>query len=410
MAFSLVSPEYSAIFDAVAKRSAGLTDVDEAEERRIELEEREIEDDLEGEQEAFGFPNLDEVERESLREEMDDEDSDGDMDMDVDDQIHNFSNLPSKANAGPINVGDMKKVIAEASKGVIEATDATYRRLITQCEKFMQEKGFISQGKSFFSPTPSSDAPAFIIAWIMTECDDIELDGTSKPATKVRASYSHAQKMRAAATYGFGRVADLGSRPWEQVETFDAGVRKWRYAGNPSVSESVSRYMVTLRKKKVRAGEVATSARAITPDMLYKLYHYNNQPEIAQINPVTRKSRNKSNIDNWCGGRTRAMLHAVYVLAFLCLLRFDEALKIQHQDIKRLDEHSFEVTLPFRKTSQYGDIKPFVLHERPEEEAHLCPVRALACWLMVNEHDDGYLFPNITKRDQIGAPSSPMVF
>jgi hypothetical protein len=34
--------------------------------------------------------------------------------------------------------------------------------------------------------------------------------------------------------------------------------------GNPSVSEMVSRYMLSLRRRKVKAGETATSARAIS--------------------------------------------------------------------------------------------------------------------------------------------------
>ncbi|KAF8179760.1 DNA breaking-rejoining enzyme [Mycena galopus ATCC 62051] len=182
--------------------------------------------------------------------------------------------------------------------------------------------------------------------------------------------------MRASTTYGFGRLNHLGSLPWQKSEI------SGKMLGNPSISEDVSRYMVSLRKKKVRAGEVATSARAITPEIIARLYHYNNKPEVAEIRPVTRRKRDAPVDPNeWGGGRSRVMLHAVYVIAFLCLLRFDEALKIQLQDIRWINETSFELTLPFRKTSQYGEIKPFVLHEFPEEQAHLCPVRALTAWL-----------------------------
>jgi hypothetical protein len=191
--------------------------------------------------------------------------------------------------------------------------------------------------------------------------------------------------MRASATYGFGRLNHLGSLPWQKSEI------SGKMLGNPSISEDISRYMVSLRKKKVcrhkfsainslanhlclqvRAGEVATSARAITPvrkltclnfgltllqEIIARLYHYNHKPEVAEIKPVTRRKRNASVDPNeWGGGRSRLMLHAVYVIAFLCLLRFDEALKIQLQDICWIDETSFELTLPFRKTSQYGGI------------------------------------------------------
>ncbi|KAF8173373.1 DNA breaking-rejoining enzyme, partial [Mycena galopus ATCC 62051] len=234
-------------------------------------------------------------------------------------------------------------------------------------------------------------------------CDDVRLDGKSKDPSIPRDSFSHAQKMRASTTYGFGRLHGLGSIPWQRSEI------SGKMVGNPSISEDVSRYMVSLRKKTVRAGEVATSARAITPEILARLYHYNNKPEVCVIKPVTRRQRNAPVDPNeWGGGRSRLMLHAVYVIAFLCLLRFDEALKIQLQDIRWINETSFELTLPFRKTSQYGEIKPFVLHEFPEDQAHLCPVRALTAWLACSRHTKGYLFPTITVRDQIGDSSRPM--
>jgi hypothetical protein len=51
--------------------------------------------------------------------------------------------------------------------------------------------------------------------------------------------------MRAAATYGFGRLHGLGSLAWQKSEV------SGKMIGNPSVSEAVSRYMITLRKKKV---------------------------------------------------------------------------------------------------------------------------------------------------------------
>lgn len=59
--------------------------------------------------------------------------------------------------------------------------------------------------------------------------------------------------------------------------------------------------------------------------------------------------------------------------------------------------------------SMYTDIKPFVLHELPKDQAHLCPVRALTAWLACLGNEDGYLFPTITVRDQIGDGFKPMV-
>jgi hypothetical protein len=47
------------------------------------------------------------------------------------------------------------------------------------------------------------------------------------------------------------------------------------------------------------------------------------------------------------------------------------------------------------------DIKPFYLHLQPEEEAHLCPIRALAEWLKVSGIDKGYLFQRMWSGDRV---------
>ena len=59
-------------------------------------------------------------------------------------------------------------------------------------------------------------------------------------------------------TYAFRCLHGLGTLPWHQSEVTGAMV------GNPSVSDTVSSYMVSLRWRKVQAGETQTSARAIT--------------------------------------------------------------------------------------------------------------------------------------------------
>jgi hypothetical protein len=58
----------------------------------------------------------------------------------------------------------------------------------------------------------------------------------------------------------------------------------------------------------------------------------------------------------WAGGRMRRMLQAIYLLAFLCLLRFDEVLKIEIHQLEVVDRAKghIKLTLPFRKTHQYG--------------------------------------------------------
>ncbi|KAJ7799310.1 DNA breaking-rejoining enzyme [Mycena olivaceomarginata] len=180
-----------------------------------------------------------------------------------------------------------------------------------------------------------------------------------------------------------GVCVALGSLPWHESEVTG------RMVGNPSVSETVATYMTSLRRRKVRAGETATSARAITQETLFKLYHFNHRPEVSEIKEYAAGSRKTSKLPtDWGGGRARRLLILAYVLSFLCLLRFDEVLKIQMHDIEWISDTCIKLTLPFRKTNQFG---------------------ALAEWLKVSGITDGYLFRKMASGDRVSPQNSPMV-
>lgn len=66
------------------------------------------------------------------------------------------------------------------------------------------------------------------------------------------------------------------------------------------------------------------------------------------------RGRSTYDVNTWGGGRARRMLHCAYTLSFLCLLRFDEVLKIRFQDIEFISPDCVKLTLPFRKTSPCG--------------------------------------------------------
>src|SRR5262245_34944366 len=135
------------------------------------------------------------------------------------------------------------------------------------------------------------------------------------------------------------------------------------------------------------------SARAITPDLLFKMWQSMVSSENWVIQPYTPGSHTNGHnqVKIWkVGGRLLRALWACYTIAFLCLLRFVEVLRIQVED---LEVESFNVvilSLRWRKTAQFGGmqptfpcclfphaipgIKPFVLHYLPDDQAHLCPV------------------------------------
>ncbi|KDR69544.1 hypothetical protein GALMADRAFT_49901, partial [Galerina marginata CBS 339.88] len=130
-------------------------------------------------------------------------------------------------------------------------------------------------------------------------CDSIGLDG--KPVNGPRGSWSHAQKMRASMTYVFGRIYGIGSQHWQRVTLSDGNVR---LEGNPSISDRVATYMLDLHRRKVRGGETATSARAITPAIMERLYDFNHIPEYWEIRE-NHPDKSPDDIHRWGGPMVR---------------------------------------------------------------------------------------------------------
>jgi hypothetical protein len=57
-------------------------------------------------------------------------------------------------------------------------------------------------------------------------------------------TFSHALKMRAAVSYNYARYNDTGAEKWHNDG-------KGNYSGNPALSHVVSRYMISLQRRKV---------------------------------------------------------------------------------------------------------------------------------------------------------------
>ncbi len=115
---------------------------------------------------------------------------------------------------------------------------------------------------------------------------------------------------------------------------------------------------------------------------LRRFYDHNHDPQNWNASPETP--------GNWCGGNVRKLLQAVYLITFTCLLRIDEALKIQLHDIEfGIDDvdgtHFVSITLPFRKSSPFGGkhiniIFLHLLNYRWQTYLHLYYVRCLSTW------------------------------
>ncbi|KDQ61321.1 hypothetical protein JAAARDRAFT_32330 [Jaapia argillacea MUCL 33604] len=187
----------------------------------------------------------------------------------------------------------------------------------------------------------------------------------------------------------FSREFGRGVQPWMENLLLPG-----KFIGNPSLSVVVSQYMTSLRRRRVRAGEIVASARAIDETTLKAIYDSDSSvcPDIYQV--VSRRAQKTGK--EWAGKSIRAMLFLFYILSFLCLLRSDETLRIKWEwiecDTDATGNPRIKLSLPFRKTHQTGGIAPFWLYGNPKKP-WLCPVRALSNWMLCNGNvPTGYVF------------------
>ena len=94
---------------------------------------------------------------------------------------------------------------------------------------------------------PGKDTPKLIASWIRSSCGVEQ----SQPGRRKRGgakkgtanSWSHAQKMRSSVSHFFAIDQERGSRPFTEREDGS-------WTGNPSLSDFVSQYMKSLKRRK----------------------------------------------------------------------------------------------------------------------------------------------------------------
>jgi hypothetical protein len=128
----LEAPEYAGILRALRPVATDIDDWNCPTEDGPGQEE--IEDDIEGEQETLAFDNLPALVAPDVNDDNDDNDNEddnedaasatGDSDADVDSDLDGAM----EDSDGDAKMSDLRAVIKEASKGVVEGTDAEYKR------------------------------------------------------------------------------------------------------------------------------------------------------------------------------------------------------------------------------------------------------------------------------------------
>ncbi|KAJ3530099.1 hypothetical protein NM688_g7757 [Phlebia brevispora] len=276
-----------------------------------------------------------------------------------------------------------------SSQYIVESTRRDYERYFNDFLRFCETIGFVESAQvlrlEFEKGYIQADVPTWIAYWIMDKCDKIDLVTGEITPLAARPGYGTAQKMRASMSHKFGREYGRGNQVW-----CESPVQPGTYIGNPSLSTTVSQYMI-------HDGEVVTSARAIDEHILKKLYDFNMDEERfpKDLNDDAPRKRGKS-AEGWVANRSlRLMLTLMYLIAFLCLLRFDEVLRIRWEFIKLepLPGGAFrlKISLPFRKTHQTGEIAPFYLYINLTKP-WLCALNLYCEFSEITHTLDGFMF------------------
>jgi integrase len=97
------------------------------------------------------------------------------------------------------------------------------------------------------------------------------------------------------------------------------------------------------------------SSRALTSEVIRKIYAFNQAEGRCEVQAFIPHTRGKTN-ESWGTPRRRLLVHAVLTMAFVCLLRIDEALNLCFEDIKIHSSERIEIDLFSRKTHPFGGI------------------------------------------------------
>ena len=88
-----------------------------------------------------------------------------------------------------------------------------------------------------------------------------------------------------------------------------------------------------------------------------QLWKYNSNFPLEPYGPTSHQQK-ADHPEDWAGYKVRMMLQLAYIVSMLCLLRYDETLRIQWGDVEFEEPspglHRVKLSLPFRKTHQNG--------------------------------------------------------
>ncbi|KAJ6464720.1 hypothetical protein DFH09DRAFT_1346757 [Mycena vulgaris] len=194
------------------------------------------------------------------------------VDPPVESQVQN-ENIPPWASAPVYPPGSKVKPVAESvrvvtsehirmiktiSKRVGIGTAFAYEGVADRFVDYLVGEKFVTDGRDVFT-NPHPDMHWFIIHYLNTECDTVDINGKPKPTSSVIKSWATAERIRAGLLYTFGTVHGRGKTPWRVNLSGSMQMQ-----GNPVMCDPIGDYMISMRRRKAQAGETCRSSRAQT--------------------------------------------------------------------------------------------------------------------------------------------------
>ncbi|KAJ6613828.1 hypothetical protein B0H10DRAFT_1951220 [Mycena sp. CBHHK59/15] len=220
------------------------------------------------------------------------------------------------------NLDDAARYAAEIACAVItDKTRGGHLRIVKAYIAFHMRKDPKWDPKAVTRSTPGH-----ITQFIIQKCGEKAKGCEGKKATAV--------SIWAALSFWYRSI-----HPNESVTEWRIEMKTSECYGLPTRSRQVSEFMTGLEKTKAKAGEVSTSARALSLKDMHNLYdlcfHPDATPE--QI-------------------RWGIVRYAAYLFAWLLLLRFEEVIRLEFESINSIpgNRELFEVQLSTRKSAQTG--------------------------------------------------------
>ncbi|KAJ7168719.1 hypothetical protein C8R46DRAFT_1218107 [Mycena filopes] len=276
------------------------------------------------------------------------------------------------------------------STGSVLGYEGEARRFLNFC---VDKKLVTTAAEVFERPHPH--VHYFFIKYVNHHCDTVFLNGDEKPTNLEVKSHATAERMRAAVLYTYAMIHLRGKKPWQASQTTPGAME-----GNPIICDVVADFMISMRRRKAKAGQSSTSSKAMTPEILEQLYNYFTDLP--------------ADDEHWCHIHQHLQSHLIDVISFQCMFRSADALRLRFSDMRLFSERSpedgqeritkLEIDLHTSKTRQFGgEIQTFTFYPLAAHLVHLCVVHAYSYYISHCRHTSGFLFRNINRAGQTSA-------